>query len=1109
MKTRNAIHALLALASAVCSPWVLADNVVSEDFTGAATNNPWFFFNGACLTAGTSTSTASPGVVPACTTIAQSYYGAPLVGGSQGYLGSSAAPSTASGQVPDPVGSGALRFTNGYPYGYSENGAIVSQNTFPTGAGVQVTFKTVTYRGNSAGGGGDGADGMSFFLMDGAVAPNLGAYGGSLGYTCSNVNPPFNGAVGAYIGLGIDEYGNFLNPGDNTASGPGYQWGRIGLRGVGNVAWSWLTQSYPLLYPGTTSAADQQSIVANTCRSGVLTDASNNAILVSGNQVPVADYAAIPNAYTVLPAGITIANEAAVTRNDATPITYRLQITQDGLLSFSYSYNGGAYQSVLQNQSITASNGSMPGSFRFGFAGSTGGGTNVHEILCFKASPAQTSGASTSVNEKQASKVETGSQAYFAYYNPTNWTGSVTGNPLIDIGGVVTVGTTANWDASCNLTGIAAAGTCATTGAAGPVAAQSPASRVMLTWSGSSGVPFEWSNITGAQQNALDAGDATPFTANRLLFLRGDRTNEINNSGAGLFRARDGVLGDVMDSSPTWVGPPSLPYTGIWKDQLYPTAAVPENSGQSYLAFSSAYQSRLNVVYTGANDGFMHGFRSGSFDSNNNFINGASTPNDGQEVLAYMPAAVVNTIHNATVRNLDYANTQYGHNFYVDATPGTGELYYNGAWHTWLVSGLGAGGSAIFALDITNPTTTNFSETNASSLVVGEWNSSNIACVGNGGCGQSLGNTFGTPLIRRLHNGQWGVIFGNGYGSSTGAAGIFVMTVNPSSGATQFYYLDTGATGSNGIAYTDAADLDGDNITDYVYAGDLQGNLWRFDLTSSNPTAWAAGAAPMFTTPGGQPITSKVVVASVPVVGSALSRVIVSFGTGKRTQLTNSTPTSYASGTQSLYGVWDWNLGAWNALASTQYFSLTAGATGLGSPYTMLVSKLQQQAFTLDAAGNRIENPVATICWMGGTVCGGGNNSFGWYANLPGSSEQILYAPVFFNGAVIFDSIVPANTSTLTCTNGSDTGYTYILNVGTGGAYPNVFPDLTTPYVAGTQTNAAGSAFVVTTAENTTYIVYQSINPPCIGPACTNNNTKHVNITGNVEAKRLTWVELR
>src|ERR1700681_4843977 len=246
---------------------VEAQAALSEDFTVASTTGSWYFFNGACLTAGSATGVeptgGTGGRVPGCTTIKNSYYGENLVGGY-------------NGAFPDPVGKGALRFTNGRPGGYSQNGGIVSTAPFPTGQGLSVTFKTITYLGDSGGAGGDGADGISFFLMDASQLDTstitgtanedgngLGSWGGSLGYTCSNANPPYNGLIGAYLGLGIDEYGNFLNgttntlgeigttaSSDNTATGGyGYKPNRIGLRGAGNIAWSWLNANYPAFYP--------------------------------------------------------------------------------------------------------------------------------------------------------------------------------------------------------------------------------------------------------------------------------------------------------------------------------------------------------------------------------------------------------------------------------------------------------------------------------------------------------------------------------------------------------------------------------------------------------------------------------------------------------------------------------------------------------------------------------------------------------------------------------------------------------------------------------------------------------------------------------------------
>jgi len=206
--------------------------------------------------------------------------------------------------LPDPSGNGALRFTNGRPGGYGQNGAIVSNFTFPTGEGLHVTFTTVTYRGDSGGAGGDGADGISFYLMNGASPPGIGAWGGSLAYSCSNSNTPHDGLIGGYLGLGIDEFGNFLNgaalmpgytggnvaTGDNTALGYGYHPGRIGMRGAGSVAFSALNALNSAFYPATLSAANQQAAVQNTCSSGYLWNYSNASRPVQ-TATAVADYA--------------------------------------------------------------------------------------------------------------------------------------------------------------------------------------------------------------------------------------------------------------------------------------------------------------------------------------------------------------------------------------------------------------------------------------------------------------------------------------------------------------------------------------------------------------------------------------------------------------------------------------------------------------------------------------------------------------------------------------------------------------------------------------------------------------------------------------------------
>ena len=306
MLHKHVIRTLFVLALAAVVTPAVAQTTVKEDFTSTTTQNTWLSFNGACLTAGTS---ATAGSLPGClkntyyniSGTTQSVTGTPQTqfGGNSGYLGST----SASGQSPDPDGSGALRLTNGsalsdnFADGYHQNGAIFSNFSFPSSSGINITFKTLTYGGNSGGNGGgstvsanDGADGISFFLLDDAVVTSTwdvpldsGAFGGSLGYTCTNGGTTplggnydttvrsdksirgYDGIIGAYMALGVDEFGNFLNSGDNTASGAGLQANRIGLRGAGSIAWKWLAQTYPKLYPTTWTnaqqAADRKSVV--------------------------------------------------------------------------------------------------------------------------------------------------------------------------------------------------------------------------------------------------------------------------------------------------------------------------------------------------------------------------------------------------------------------------------------------------------------------------------------------------------------------------------------------------------------------------------------------------------------------------------------------------------------------------------------------------------------------------------------------------------------------------------------------------------------------------------------------------------------------------------
>jgi type IV pilus assembly protein PilY1 len=248
--------------------------------------------------------------------------------------------------------------------------------------------------------------------------------------------------------------------------------------------------------------------------------------------------------------------------------------------------------------------------------------------------------------------------------------------------------------------------------------------------------------------------------------------------------------------------------------------------------------------------------------------------------------------------------------------------------------------------------------------------------------------------------------------------------------------------------------------------------------------------------------------------------VMVEFGTGQRSQLTNTAATTYAGATQSLYGVWDWNLNdsktandglGWNAKSSTKFVALSASASGLSTattPYVLTQTNLVQQTLTASTTSpGAIDGTNYTVCWKATTTCGSGNNKFGWYVNLQsnatGSPEQVVASPVFYQGAFIVNTIYPASNSLTSCTQSGDSGYTYVISVNNGGTFSKTFLKFPSDVnAAGVMSGASGSPNIVNTVEGITNLVSQCLTckvPTPIG----------VELPNNTKAARLTWVELR
>jgi type IV pilus assembly protein PilY1 len=295
-----------------------------------------------------------------------------------------------------------------------------------------------------------------------------------------------------------------------------------------------------------------------------------------------------------------------------------------------------------------------------------------------------------------------------------------------------------------------------------------------------------------------------------------------------------------------------------------------------------------------------------------------------------------------------------------------------------------------------------------------------------------------------------------------------VMLVDSTSGSITFYYLSTGVGSSgtpNGIGYVAAADMDGDHITDFVYGGDLQGNMWRFDLTSTTPGNWAVTPNPVFKTPGSQPITTAPLVLTIPGSGT-LPHVMVEFGTGRQVPMTNTSAATYQTAAQALYGIWDWNLSSWNALSGAQHQFATKSISLPSSPTAAVVgtSTLQAQtitstsAATVASAGSDFRTVSSNpVCFADVSGC----SQYGWFLTLASGNafptdpavpqtsssfptspvvyEQIIFNPALIEDAFVINTFIPPATSATSCFNATSSGWTMALNPATGGAFQTAF----------------------------------------------------------------------
>jgi type IV pilus assembly protein PilY1 len=577
-----------------------------------------------------------------------------------------------------------------------------------------------------------------------------------------------------------------------------------------------------------------------------------------------------------------------------------------------------------------------------------------------------------------------------------------------------------------------------------------------------SGVKLDCINLAQSQKDALGISTGCATTdegVKRLNWLRGDisyeKINDVRKAtyttdprltdnltpdifrnrarfyGAGavyaegtIYKKEDGtpvdawLLGDIVNSDAVYVSNEDYGYAGKY-------ASIPEagTSGASYQAFVDAKtdapskKSKYMMTYVGANDGYLHGFdaRIPPLSS------GVRTkdPLAGQELLAYMPNTVfsLNTAGQYSVRNLSAPD--YTHQYFVDGSPKVSDVYFSSdsKWHTVLVGTTGAGGKGVFALDITDPGT--FATANPVLWEISNTDAPKAADITE--FASNMGYSLPQPSIGRMANGKWAAIVANGYASGDGSTngGKAVLYIIDIQTGNIIKTIDTGegsATLKNGLSTPFAADVNQDGIIDAVYAGDLLGNMWKFDVSDSSTSKWdvaykkSGKSIPLFTAcfnassdatcdASRQPITNKPQVGKV---GSTQTPgdVMVYFGTGKYFE--DSDNDILNTKTQSFYGIWDkCPLGSSGTLCSTTV------------PKSTLVKQTIMAELT-SPANIRVTSP--------NTVDYSTKN--GWYMDFedPNSTttpkankgERIVSASLLRGGRIIFVTLIPTPDTTAT-----------------------------------------------------------------------------------------------
>lgn len=487
-------------------------------------------------------------------------------------------------------------------------------------------------------------------------------------------------------------------------------------------------------------------------------------------------------------------------------------------------------------------------------------------------------------------------------------------------------------------------------------------SRPVITNIGATGVEFSWAGIGVTKQAVLNSGSADAFGQAMMVWLRGDGSDTRFRR-----RAATSVMGAVINSNPTVQVPPAANFFGA--------------AFAGYESFAETWANRNTIVWVGAGDGMLHGF------------DASSGMNGGKPIMSYIPEPVF-------ARLPDWASPSKPKvQSFVDGSPFVGDVKVAGNWATYLFSPLGRGGKGVFALDVTEAGTPSVPHklTQANAANIFKWQFT-VADDPN-----DLGYIVTEPTANRLtgqsgqialmNNGKFAALLGNGVASASGKAVLYILFADgPNAGdwTGRFKKIEADVGPGNGLSQPVWLDTNDDGTADMIYAGDMKGNVWKFDVSDASSANWKVAyfGKPLYMAKdaGGNALA----ITSAPEFRShPLGGLMINFATGKSVDAADF-PNS--TRTHAIFGVWD----------KEGFASMTAADLDIKLPRG-LVGVLQPRTF-VNQTGLERSLSGSAMDW---------STMLGWYLPFNVASEMSISNPTIAIDQLLVVSVSPTLPSAL------------------------------------------------------------------------------------------------